>query len=102
MLNIQNFPPFFALHLYNRTSLKRIQGSSVYKTNYAVIKHSKHGIIVLTLQSSLFWIDRTIYMDINSNPGRERIENFQGSRPPPSDSSSRNLNNRAVSFLSNI
>ena len=79
-LNIQSSPPVFFLQV--RTSLKRIQRSSVHEINHAIIKHGKHGSTVLTLPSSLFWADLTIHMDIHSNPGPERIKNSQGSRLP--------------------
>ena len=84
----RNFPPFPGLLF--RPSLKRIE-STVHAINYSISKLSKHGSTVLILPGRLFWVDLTIHMDIQCNPGPERLENSQINHLQPSDNSSRNL-----------
>nr|XP_058960856.1 uncharacterized protein LOC131787797 [Pocillopora verrucosa] len=67
-LGTRNFPPFPGLLF--RPSLKRIE-STVNAINYSISKISKHGSTVLILPGRLFWLDLTIYMDIQCNPGPE-------------------------------
>lgn len=95
-LGTRNFPPFPGLLF--RPSLKRIE-STVNAINYSISKISKHGSTVLILPGRLFWLDLTIYMDIQCNPGPERLENSQINHLQPSDNSSRNLNNRASNAI---
>ena len=54
---------------------------------------------MLILPGRLFWFDLTIHMDIQSNPGPERLENSQINHLQPSDNSFRNLNNRALTAI---
>lgn len=72
-LGTRNFPPFPG-PLF-RPSLKRIE-SSVHAINYSISKLSKHGSTALILPGRLFWIDLTIHMDIQCNPGPDRLENI--------------------------
>ena len=95
-LGTRNFPPFPG-PLF-RPSLKRIE-SSVHAINYSISKLSKHGSTALILPGRLFWIDLTIHMDIQCNPGPERLENSQINHLQPSDNSSRNLTNRASNAI---
>ena len=69
------------------------------EVNYSISKLSKHGSTALILPGRLFWIDLTIHMDIQCNPGPERLENSQINHLQPSDNSSRNLNNRASNAI---
>ena len=95
-LGTRNFPPFPGLLF--RPSLKRIE-STVHAINYSISKISKHGSTVLILPGRLFWLDLTIHMDIQCNPGPERLENSQINYLEPSDNSSRNLNSRASNAI---
>ena len=78
--------------------MKRIE-STVHAINYSISKLSKHGSTVLILPGCLFWFDLTIHMDIQSNPGPERLENSQINQLQPLDNSFRNLNNRVSNAI---
>ena len=95
-LGTRNFPPFPGPLL--RPSLKRIE-FSVHAINYSISKLSKHGSTTLILPGRLFWIDLTIHMDIQCNPGPERLKKSQINHLQLSDNSSRNLNNRASNAI---
>ena len=87
-LGTRNFLPFPGLLF--RPSLKRIE-SRVHAINYSISKISKHGSTMLILPGHLFWLDLTIHMDIQCNPGPERLENSQINHLQPSDNSSSHI-----------
>ena len=41
----------------------------------ALVRVNKHGQVTLELPRKLFWMDLTIHMDVQSNPGPQSIEN---------------------------
>ena len=95
-LGKRNFLPIPGL--YFRPALKRID-YTVHGINYPISENSKHGNTALILPGRLFWSDLTIHMDIQSNPGPERLENHQIKQLRSSDNNFRNLNNRALSLI---
>jgi hypothetical protein len=56
--------------------LRRVAIQSIYNISLPVYKSSKRGLLCLSLPHHLFWIDLTIYMDIQRNPGPS-IHNFR-------------------------
>ena len=52
------------------------RGRNITRFNYAVIKISKHGIIILHVPGKEIYFDLTIHMDVQANPGPFTYPNY--------------------------
>ena len=62
-------------HLPSWIQFKTLNAQSHLNVSTAAIKTTKHGSHVLILPGKFIWLDLTIYMDVQRNPGPEMHEN---------------------------
>ena len=60
---------FFAVTL--KVVFKRNEGETNSNLNLPISRTTRHGTTVLALPSRVFWMDLTLHMDIEANPGPE-------------------------------
>lgn len=61
------FEQFYYIKI--RWSFNRVVAQSNQMLKIPLVGVDKHGLITLELTQKLFWIDLTIHMDVQSNPG---------------------------------
>ena len=60
---------FFAVTI--KVVFKRNEGETNSNLNLPISRTTRHGTTVLALPSRVFWMDLTLHMDIEANPGPE-------------------------------
>ena len=71
--DLRSFERFYYIKI--RWSSNRAVAQSNQTLEIALVRVNKHGQVTLELPRKLFWMDLTIHMDVQSNPGPQSIEN---------------------------
>ena len=82
---------FSGWNLTFRIQLNRIEADSNKNISRAVFRTTKHGYVLLALPDRLFWIDLTICVDVQRNPGPFNLESCTWSDQQPLRGSNTNV-----------